>query len=101
MKKKLPVRWDKLAKENLDAIFDYISNDSVDAAKMVKKEIVKLTRSLNDYPEKFAMEKYLANEKENYRSVSIWSYKIIYEVTDDCIIIVDIFHTSQHPAKKF
>jgi hypothetical protein len=25
--------------------------------------------------------------------------RIIYEVTDECIIIADVFHTSQHPSK--
>lgn len=99
VRKKLPVRWDKFAKENLDAIYEYIAQDSVSAAKKVKKELVKLVGSLNDFPEKYPNEKYLINELENYRSVSKWSYKIIYEVTDECIIVADIFHTSQHPSK--
>ena len=98
-KKKLPIRWDRLAKKNLDAIFDYIAKDSVPAARMVKKTLIRLAHSLNDFPEKFPIEEYLAYEPENYRSVSKWSYKIIYEITDEYIIIADIFHTSQHPAK--
>jgi len=49
-KKKLPIRWDRLAKKNLDAIFDYIAKDSVPAARMVKKELIKLAHSLNDFP---------------------------------------------------
>jgi plasmid stabilization system protein ParE len=98
-RKKLPIRWDRLAKKHLDNIYDYIAKDSVAAARMVKKELIKLAHSLNDFPEKFSIEEYLADEPENYRSVSKWSYKIIYEVTDDCIIIADIFHTSQHPSK--
>lgn len=97
MKKKLPIRWDRYAKQNLDAIYDYIAKDSVPAARRVKKELVKLAHSLNDYPEKYSREESLINEKENYRSVSKWSYKIIYEVTDEFIIIADIFHTSQNP----
>lgn len=99
VKKKLPIRWDRLAKENLDAIYDYIAEDSVAAARKVKKTLVKLASTLNDFPEKFSCEEYLADEPENYRSMSKWSYKIIYEVTDECIIIADIFHTSQHPSK--
>jgi plasmid stabilization system protein ParE len=98
-RKKLPIRWDRLAKKHLDNIYDYITKDSVAAARMVKKVLIKLAHSLNDFPEKFSIEEYLADEPENYRSVSKWSYKIIYEVTDDCIIIADIFHTSQHPSK--
>ena len=96
---KLPIRWDRLAKKNLDDIFNYISLDSVTTARKVKKELIKLAHSLNDFPEKFSAEEFLIGEPENFRSVSKWSYKIIYEVTEDCIIIVDLFHTSQHPSK--
>lgn len=95
---KLPIRWDRLAKDHLDAIFEHIAKDSIPAAKMVKKELINLAHSLNDFPEKFPIEEYLADEPEIYRSVHKWNYKIIYEVTTDCIIIVDIFQTSQHPS---
>lgn len=98
-KKKLPIRWDRLAKDNLDNIYSYIAEDSVTAARMVKKELVKLAHNLNDFPEKFSVEEYLADEKENFRSVSKWNYKIIYEVTKEYIVILDVFHTSQHPLK--
>jgi len=98
-KNRLPIRWDRLAKANLDDIYNYIAEDSESEARKVKKELVKLANSLNDFPEKFSVEEYLANEPENYRSVSKWSYKILYEVTEECIIILDIFHTSQHPSK--
>ena len=98
-KRNLPIRWDRLAKNNLGDIFEYIAEDSITAARRVKKELVKLAHSLNDFPEKFSVEEFLSNEPENYRSVTKWSYKIIYEVTEEYIIIVDVFHTSQHPSK--
>ena len=88
-----------MAKSNLDEIYDKIAEDSVSAARYVKKELIKLAHSLNDLPEKYSQEECLADEPENYRSVAKWSYKIIYEVTIECIIIADIFHTSQHPMK--
>ncbi len=98
-KKKLPIRWDRLAKNNLDDIYAFIAEDSIAAARKVKKELIKLAHSLNDFPEKFSIEEYLVDEPENFRSVSKWSYKIIYEVTEEYIIIIDVFHTSQHPSK--
>ena len=98
-KKGLPIRWDNKAKENLDRIYDFIAEDSVSAARYVKKNLVKLAHSLNDFPEKYSREEYLTNEPENYRSVSKWSYKIIFEVTDECLIIADVFHTSQYPSR--
>jgi len=98
-KKKLPIRWDKLAKDNLDNIYNYIAKESKPTAIKVKKELINLAHSLNDFPEKFPIEEHLANESENFRFVNKWSYKIIYEITDKCIIIADIFHTRQHPSK--
>lgn len=98
-KKKLPIRWDKKAKENLQAIYDYIREDSESAARKVITELVDLAGSLNDFPEKYSIEPSLANDPEDYRSVAKWSYKIIFEITEEAIIIVDIFHTSQHPQK--
>jgi len=98
-KKKLPILWDKKAKANLDDIYEHISKDSIPAARKVKKELIRLARGLNDFPEKYSVEPYLADEPENYRSVAKWSYKIIYEVTEDSIIIADVFQTSQHPGK--
>ncbi len=98
-KRKLPIRWDRLAKDNLDKIYEYIAKDSITAARKVKKELVELAHSLNDFPEKFSIEEFLADEPENYRSVTKWSYKIIYQVTEEYIIVVDIIHTSQHPSK--
>jgi plasmid stabilization system protein ParE len=98
-KKKLPIRWDRLAKENLDRIYEYIAEDSKQAARKVKKELVLLAGSLNDFPEKYSIEEYLKDEHENYHSISKWSYKIIFEITEQEIIIADIFHTSKHPSK--
>lgn len=98
-KRKLPVRWDLNAKENLDRIYDFIALDSLTAARYVKTELVKLAGSLNDFPEKFPKEELLSDMEENYRFVSLWSYKIIFEVASDSIIIVAIFHTSQNPEK--
>lgn len=99
VKKKLPVRWDPVAKQLLDEIYDYIAQDSVSAARHVKKSLVQLGNSLGRFPEKYSKEEYLEDVPGNYRSVSKWRYKIIYEVTDDYVIIADIFNTSQHPSK--
>lgn len=67
--KKLPIPWDNKAKENLDRIYDYIAQDSVSAARYVKKNLVELASSLKDFPEKYSSEEFLANEPDNYRSV--------------------------------
>lgn len=97
-KTKLPIRWDRLAKQSLDDINEYIRRDSPQNARKVKKALIRLVGTLNDFSEKYSREEFLEEEPENYRSISKWSYKIIYEVTEDAII-VDIFHARQHPSK--
>lgn len=99
VKMKLPVRWSPKAKQRLDGIYDYIAEDSVSAAKHVKMTLSQLAKSLGNFPEKYSKEVYLTDESGNYRSVSKWRYKIIYEVTDKHVIIINIFNTSQHPSK--
>jgi len=96
---KLPIRWDRTAKESLDQIYEYIFQDSHQNARKVKKELIKLVGSLNDFPEKYSREEFLEEVPGNFRSVSKWNYKVIYEVTEDSIIIVDIFQTRQHPSQ--
>lgn len=98
-KKKLTILWDKRAKDNLDSIYNFIAEDSIPAAKHIKKEIIKLVRSLDDYPEKYSKETLLIDEPENFRAVSKWNLKIIYEVTESQIILADIFSSSQHTSK--
>lgn len=98
-KKKLPVVWTSGARESLKNIYQYIKKDSPQNALQVKNGLLKLANSLNLFPEKFPREHFLEDEPENFRSVTKWSWKIIYEVTDTAIIILMIFHTSRHPGK--
>ena len=99
VKKKLPVRWSPKAEQRLDGIYDHIAEDSVSAARHVKKTLVQLGGTLGHFPEKYSREEYLANEPKNYRSVSKWRYKLIYEVTVEYVNIINVFNTSQHPSK--
>ena len=99
VKKKLPVRWDKKALDSLRDIYDYIKEDSPTQATRVRKILLQLAQSLKEYPEKYSKEFYLEKLPNNYRSVSKWQYKIIYEVTENEIIIAFLFHTRKDPSK--
>ena len=97
--KKLPIKWDISPKENLKNIYFFIKEDSLIQAKKVKNRILEVVRNIPIYEEKFAKEPFLEEIEGNFRSRTIWSYKIIYEVTNSEIIILKIFHTSQNPNK--
>ena len=67
------------------------------AAARVRKELLKLIKSLDAFPERFSRESFLFGKGDNYRSVTKWHYKIVYKILDKDVLILDIIHTSQHP----
>jgi plasmid stabilization system protein ParE len=92
------VVWDNKAKESLKAIILYIKEESPPAAKKVRTELFKLTASLKKMPERFSTEPYLELRGNEYRSVSKWSYKIIYSVRNKEVRILEIIHTSRNTS---
>ncbi|QEK51915.1 type II toxin-antitoxin system RelE/ParE family toxin [Pedobacter aquae] len=92
------VVWDIKAKESLRAIYLYIKEASPSAAIMVRKEILNLTASLQKMPERFSTETYLKGSNKEFRSVSLWSYKIIYRIHEQKVRILDIIHTKRNTA---
>ncbi|GAB5524530.1 MAG: hypothetical protein Roseis2KO_24020 [Roseivirga sp.] len=98
MTKTYSVVWDVKAKEALKEIFDYIKDDSPSAAKKVRITLLQLAASLRTYPNKFAAEPYLAHKGKNYRSVTKWSYKLIYRVGNDEVRILAIIHTKRNTS---
>jgi plasmid stabilization system protein ParE len=61
--------------------------------------LILLVGSLIDFPQKFPIDPFIPQSKGNFRFVSKWNYKIVYEITLDEIIVIDIFHTAQSPGK--
>ena len=90
------VIWDNRAKESLKAITLFINEESPTAAKKVRKELLKLTASLKKMPERFSIEPYLEHKGYEYRSVTKWSYKIIYRVSEKEVRILEIVHTNRN-----
>ena len=100
MKPKKKVIWSPKAIESLKWHYEYIAKDSVSAARKVKQEIIDATKELNKFPEKFTVDEYYPNNPGNIRRFFRWSYRIIYEVNDKTIDILNVIHTSQEPTQK-
>ena len=49
-------------------------------------------------PHKYVEDPFLKDEPGDIRFKVIWNYKIVYEITQDRVIILDIFHTSRDPS---
>ncbi|MFV8371213.1 type II toxin-antitoxin system RelE/ParE family toxin [Flavobacterium sp. LB2P6] len=91
------VIWSQEARKSLSEIYNYIFEDSPQNAEMVLDKIIELVDSLRDERYEFAIDPII--NKEKFRHVSIWSYKIIYERTKKEVLILDIFNGKQNPDK--
>lgn len=93
----MEVVWRKKAANELQDIYNYIKKESPQNAVLVFNSVYDLAISLIDFPFKFPKESTINIEK--VRFAVIYSYKIIYTVEEDKIIILRIFNTKQNPKK--
>ncbi|MEQ8880476.1 MAG: type II toxin-antitoxin system RelE/ParE family toxin [Cyclobacteriaceae bacterium] len=97
--KKKKVIWSERAKKSLREHYDHIKQDSVPVANMVKSEIINASKGLNIHPEKYQLDEYYPNNPGNIRRCFRWSYRIVYQVNEKTIDVLNVLHTSQEPIK--
>jgi plasmid stabilization system protein ParE len=84
------VRWTAHAKAQLRHIHDYIAEDSPLYAKRVTAELVQQTLGLDGLPRKG--KKVPELNEESVREVSLFSYRILYEITPDGVAVLAVIH---------
>lgn len=84
------VVWSSPVKTDLRAIHDFIANDSPHYAKKVTQDILEKTNVLNSL--KKAGRKVPELNSELVRELSIYSYRIIYEVKESDISVLAVVH---------
>ncbi|MGD9679369.1 MAG: type II toxin-antitoxin system RelE/ParE family toxin [Vulcanibacillus sp.] len=87
------IRWSNQAVKDLEAIINYISQDSEDYAKIFVKKIINIIETIPELP-------YSGREVPEYKNELIRekffkNYRIIYRIRDDVIEIIRIFHFSR------
>ncbi len=100
MVKKKRVVWSNRAKQSLKEHYNHIKKESVPAAKKVREKIIEDSKFLALNPEKYQADEYYPNNSGNIRRYFKWSYRIIYEVNEKTIDILNIIHTSQEPIQE-
>jgi len=80
--------------------YDWIKLDSKSAADSVRREIIRSTKELFPNPEKHQLDEFYPNNPGNIRRFFRWSYRIIFQVQMDQIVILNVIHTSQEPNKS-
>jgi plasmid stabilization system protein ParE len=97
VKPKRKIVWDKIAASNLKDIYKYVKTESPAAALKIKSEIFSVIKKIPSHPEMFAVDKLKINNDGSYRAFFIYSYRIVYKITDERIFILRIRHTSREP----
>lgn len=94
------VIWTKKAFSQLERAIKYIREEQgISYAEIVLNKVLGTARLLETTPKIGRVEPLLEHKKSEYRFVLVWSYKIIYRVTSDRVIISRVFHTSRNPKK--
>ena len=84
------VKWSEPAMLDLRAIHDYIANDSRFYARKVVQEIRDKTAVLDELPKLGKMVPEL--DDGHVRELSLYSYRIIYEIKEQEIYVLAITH---------
>ncbi len=88
------VIWTDTAQETLKQIHDYIARETKYYANRVAAEIIRTSKELANFPNK-GRQVPEANRNE-IREVFIYSYRMIYKVTQNDIQILRILHQHQN-----
>lgn len=99
--KPFEIRWTAFAVRALDEIRIYLETESgsENIARRYISKIIDRTEQLRSFPESGEAEPLLYSQKQNSRYLTEGNYKIIYQLDRSGIIITDVFHTKQNPAK--
>jgi plasmid stabilization system protein ParE len=84
------VAWSSRALQDVEAIADYIAKDSSVYAAAVVKNIVNQTKMLSRFPR--SGRKVPEFDDDNIRELLAYSYRIIYRVQEDEVLISAVIH---------
>lgn len=86
----IEVKWSPEAIEDLEAIAEYIARDSEYYARAVVTEILSVSRRAGEFPLIGRIVPEIGNE--NIRERFVYSYRLIYQITSEEIVIVAVMH---------
>lgn len=87
----LKLEWSELARQDLLAIIDYISDDNLDAAQRVKNSLERKAEKLLDFPQMGRL-----GRVEGTRELVAWAnYILVYQETTSIIKVLRILNAAQ------
>lgn len=93
--------WTRIAKEDIDSIYQYYSTKSINSAIKLYNKIIEEAEILESFPHIGIIDPVLSDDTELIRSFIIISgkYKIVYFVRDDAVTITAVWSCSQDPNR--
>ncbi len=92
MPKKYKVNISRNAQNDLEHIFFYIAEDSINNAKKFILELEKKIYSLDTFPERFALIPENVFFGTSYRHITHKKYRVIYKIAGDSVYILRVIH---------
>jgi plasmid stabilization system protein ParE len=91
--------WDRKALDNLKEILTYLEKQSIQAPKIVKREITERLELIKTNPLITESDKLKDIPSNDFRAFVIYSYRVTYQIKADIkeIRILRIRHTSKEP----
>jgi len=86
----LIVRWSDEALFGFQEPIDYIERDSLQNAIKVEEDILEITDSLKNNPERFGLDKYIRNNDGSFRYFEKHRLRISFRVTDKEVVIFKV-----------
>ena len=92
--------WDVKAMKALRNYYNYFKkNASVAVAERFLEAVSQAVETLLEQPERYPREKLLLHLPQNYRTIPVWDFRIIYEFTGYELMVLFIYHARQDPKK--
>ena len=86
----LEVKWSPEATEDLESIAEYIARDSEFYAQAVVTEILSVSRNIGEFPLIGRIVPEIGDER--LRERFIYSYRLVYGIEPERILIVAVIH---------
>ncbi len=97
---KYEITWTDFAEKQLDLIFDYyLVEAGYGVALKIIQSLVSRVEILKSFPETGQIELSLYSHPNEFRYLLDGNYKIIYHLTDNSVVIIDVFDTRRDPIK--
>lgn len=94
------VVWTRKAQLALDRLYAYLHDEtSPKRAWKIRQEIVGTANNLSQQAEIYQLDEYYPNNPGNIRRFFRASYRVVYQVRDSQVVILNLYHTSQDPEE--